>query len=63
MGGGPSGDPFWGGGPATDCAIAAPDAQAIHSRLARASPRAVRPWPMLVVLDNVLALSRRGSDA
>jgi hypothetical protein len=63
MGGGPipSGDPFWGGG-AGDCAIAAPDAQAIHSRPARESARTVRPCRMLVCLDNVFALSRRGSD-
>jgi hypothetical protein len=64
MGGGPplSGDPLCGGGPG-DCPMAAPDAQAIHSRPARGSHRAVLPQHrVLVGLDNVFAPSRRGSD-
>jgi hypothetical protein len=63
MGGGPplSGDPFCGGGLAA-CPIAAPDAQAIHSRPARGSHRAVLPYRVLVRLDNVFAPPHRGTD-
>ena len=61
MGGGPilSGDPLCGGGLA-DCPIAAPDAQAIHSRPVRGSHRAVLPYRVLVGLDNVFAPPHRG---
>ena len=64
VGGGPvlSGALYCGAGTA-DCAIAAPDAQAIHSRPARESRRAVLPCRMLVCLDNVFARWRGGGSA